>query len=85
MSLDAVICPGCGRKSVLRGGPAPARESSCEACERCGYENGLAPFRLLTLGEMLALPASDGAGAYQDVDMGPFLRAVRAELEGSER
>ena len=41
---DHIICPGCGwtgLDGLVRG-----------ACPRCEYENGMPPYRLLTLSEM---------------------------------
>jgi len=73
--VDKIICPGCGWVGT-------EAELVHDACPTCGYENGEEPYRLLTLAEMLAEPAR-AEGVWNDVDIGPFLRAVRAQIRGT--
>ena len=69
---DCIICPGCGWTGGIdeleRGGDIG--ELECGACPRCGYENGMPPYRLLTLSEM-----REDDVEYYDVRMDLFLEA----------
>lgn len=59
-----IICPGCGwvgRDEELHEG----------ACPSCGYENGLPPYRLLTLSKML-----NDEGVYTDAYLDLFLKSL---------
>jgi len=62
---DQVICPGCGWIGVLAG------LGENDDCPTCGYENGIDPYRLLTLREILT-----DYGEYNDVGLKLFLEAV---------
>lgn len=61
-----IICPGCGWTGTVE------TLSGWGACPKCGYENGLEPYRLLTLSEMLA----DDEGEYNDACVGLFLKSL---------
>lgn len=60
-----IICPGCGWTGTnellnQEGG-----------CPDCSYENGLPPYRLFTLSEML-----EGDAIYDEVMMDLFLKSL---------
>lgn len=59
--FDIIICPGCGWTGDIE-------DLSDGACPDCSYENGLPPYHLLTLKEML-----ENEGEYDDVKMDLFL------------
>lgn len=61
---DLVICPGCGWSGAIA-------ELKHDVCPTCGYENGIDPYRLLTLREILT-----DYEKYDDVCMKLFLEAV---------
>lgn len=63
--LDIVVCPGCGWYG------ADHELSEDNTCPQCGYENGVPPYRLFTLKEML-----DREEEYNDVRMDRFLASV---------
>jgi len=64
--LEQIICPGCGavyeQEEDLNDG----------ACPKCRYENGLPPFRLLTVQEIL----EDNNETWNDVSLGAFVRSL---------
>lgn len=60
-----IICPGCGWIGAVE---ALNQEGGCPDCS---YENGLEPYRLLTLAEML-----NDAGEYADIRMDLFLKSL---------
>lgn len=70
---DIAVCPGCG----FIGNVGAVYES----CPKCEWENGVEPYRLLTLDELV----KDGDGIYNDICMSAFLISViRLVLERGE-
>lgn len=65
-ALNKVVCPGCGWIGVA--GELAAYRGACPVC--C-YENGVEPYRLLTLSEMLKSDTE-----YADIRMDLFLASV---------
>jgi hypothetical protein len=57
-----VICPGCGWIGDVSG------LGRWGECPKCRYENGLSPYRLLTVAEM-----REGEVVYDDVRLDLFL------------
>ena len=59
-----IICPGCGwygkRRALKKG-----------ACPKCEYENGVEPYRLLTLKEI-----QESSTLYNDVRLDLFLKSL---------
>ena len=62
--MDKVICPGCGWVGEIE-------DLKRGACPQCRYENGMEPYRLLTLAE-----AMEDDVEYIDVRLDVFLRSV---------
>ena|GEM_PF-6572878 len=71
MDLDVIICPGCGWKGNKRElNKGPLDKGSCPVCE---FQNGLPPYTMLTVSEML----TDEYGTeYTDVRMDLFLATL---------
>lgn len=70
--LEMIICPGCGwigKKEDLK------LFAESGICPICNYENGLEPFRLLTIQEILADDTE-----YNDVRLDLFLRTLFVNL-----
>lgn len=65
MTLQGVICPGCG--AVYEGVSSLPEEGACV----CRWENGVEPYRLLTLEEMCHCKLE-----YDNVRMDLFLTAL---------
>lgn len=66
MTLEGVICPGCG--AVYEGVSSLPADG---ACTSCGWENGVEPYRLFTLEEMCHCQCD-----YGGVRMDLFLTAL---------
>ena len=69
MVKNTIICPGCGK--VYKDISSLPADGVCV----CSYENGLPPYRLLTLGEMC-----DDDMEYDTVRMDLFLTSLFNEL-----
>lgn len=64
--MSVVICPYCAWKGSID------QLGGFGDCPECGYENGIDPYRLLTLTELL----QDSWTDFNDVRMGEFLTAI---------
>lgn len=74
-----IVCPGCGwvgkeEELSTQMGMGPV------VCPDCKYENGQAPWRLLTVKELLEFPQE---GDYNQVNLYEFLNAIKPFLQES--
>lgn len=65
--LDNAICPHCGHISTRQAMYERISRDYCYDCPRCDYEYGAAPFRPLTIAEMLR--GRKAGGDYRNVDL----------------
>lgn len=67
--LNKVVCPGCGWVGAIE--QLTSTVDDFKDCPICQYRNGIKPYRLLTLSEMLSTDTE-----YEDVSMPLFLKAI---------
>lgn len=72
-----IVCPGCGWEGQEHELEYDAGFLECPACM---YQNGQAPYRLLTVKEMMEFPQE---GDYKHVDMHAFLNTIAPYLQNS--
>jgi hypothetical protein len=70
-AMYTIVCPGCGWVGK-------EEELCSKECPQCGYQNGSAPYRLLTVKEMLEFPCD---GNTNDVNLYEFLNAIKPFLQ----
>lgn len=73
ITLDSVICPGCGET-------APIENSGCK---HCGYENG-DEGRLLSIRELISRPSYPADEAIRLNDVSPAFVAAVVEAAQAE-
>lgn len=67
---DIVICPGCAK--VWDNLEKFKQDAKDGECPECAYENGIEPYRLLTIEEL----AKDESDKFNDVALGKFLKTI---------
>ena len=72
--FDVIVCPRCGWTGVIE-------DLFDGICPECRYENGLPPYRLLTIKEMLE---DEQISEYNDVRMDLFLASLFRILSRAE-
>lgn len=86
INTNLVICPGCGKvwKNIKEYIKDSKYEFISESdyvkggdCPECKYENGVEPYRLLTIGELM----EDKSDCWCDVALGKFLNALVGHKE----
>jgi len=75
--LETVICPGCGWTGLVQ--ELVTDIVAAGSCPACTYENGVEPYRLLTIREMLGTEFGDTQ--YIDVRFDLFLKSLFELLE----
>ena len=70
-----IVCPGCGWVGVEADLTAA---SGFRDCPDCGYQNGMPPYRLLTVKELLEFPQE---GDFNSVDLYEFLNSIKPYLQ----
>lgn len=81
---DIVICPGCAKvwdnleqykkdtKCIEKDYDDTLWVTSGGECPNCNYENGMAPYRLLTIEEL----KKDETTTWHEVSLGKFLNVI---------
>jgi len=67
---STIICPSCGFVGTEED-LVNYRDPNFKICPECGYENGLFPYRLLTIREIV-----EGDGVYNGVRLDLFLDSL---------